>query len=453
MNESAIRLRNVSKSYRIWRSPAARLRSIGLHAAKRVFPLVAANCNRAQSKLSRDFFALRNVDLEVAQGEAVGIIGRNGSGKSTLLQTIAGTLAPSSGVVEVRGRLAALLELGSGFNPDFTGRENVFLNASILGLSERQTRDRFDEITSFADIGEFIEQPVKTYSSGMVVRLAFAVQVAIEPEILIIDEALAVGDEAFQRKCLSRLESLRSRGMTLLFVSHSLQTVVDLCDRCILLHSGEKVAEGAPKEVAIEYERILYGSGNRAHPVIQRNDIHGRQKNAQSDNVCPEHYDPNLKSSPINYDRRGAVISNIRVVNAEDLVVNNLFSGRSYRIMYDVYFSGAAQMVDFGTMIKTMTGIEIAGATTLNSGRTIERIETGECFTISYSFECNLLPATYFVRAGVGSIDSEGHLFFLHRIEDALMIKVRQEGQHLSRGLSDCRFTLGILRRRELSRA
>ncbi len=452
MSESAISLRSVSKSYRIWRSPAARLQSIGFHAAKRLLPFLAAKCTRAQSRLFRDFYALRSVDLEVARGEAVGVIGRNGSGKSTLLQTIAGTLAPSSGRVEVRGRVAALLELGSGFNPEFTGRDNVFLNASILGLSDGQTRNRFDEIASFADIGDFIDQPVKTYSSGMVVRLAFAVQVAIEPEILIIDEALAVGDEAFQRKCLSRLESLRSRGMTLLFVSHSLQTVVDLCDRCILLQNGEKVAEGAPKQVAIEYERILYGSGNRAHPIIYGNVSHGRQETEQSKNVCPEYFDPDLKSSPIAYDRRGAVISNIRVVNAEDLIVNTLFSGRNYRIMYEVEFTGAAQLVDFGTMIKTVTGIEIAGATTLNSGRTVDRIAAGETFTISYSFDCNLLPAVYFVRAGVGSVDSEGHLYFLHRIEDALMIKVRHEGQHLSRGLSDCRFTLGILRRRELSR-
>ncbi|MGH9428706.1 MAG: polysaccharide ABC transporter ATP-binding protein, partial [Terriglobia bacterium] len=187
----------------------------------------------------RDFCALQDVSFEVGRGEAVGIIGRNGSGKSTLLQILAGTLSPSQGEVSVQGRVAALLELGSGFNPEFTGRENVYLNASLLGLSRKQTDACFEEIARFAEIGQFIDQPVKTYSSGMVIRLAFAVQTAIEPEVLIIDEALSVGDFFFQQKCAKRMRELREKGTTLLFVSHDMSVVRDLCQRAAYLRKGK----------------------------------------------------------------------------------------------------------------------------------------------------------------------------------------------------------------------
>ncbi|MCI0418226.1 MAG: ABC transporter ATP-binding protein, partial [Acidobacteria bacterium] len=209
--EIAISVRKVGKVYRIYDRPEDRLRQM----------LFA----RFGKSYGRDFCALRDVSFEVYRREALGIIGRNGSGKSTLLQILAGTLSPTWGEVKVQGRVAALLELGSGFNPEFTGRENVYLNASLLGMTKKQTDARFDEIASFAEIGDFIDQPVKTYSSGMVIRLAFAVQTAIEPEILIIDEALSVGDFFFQQKCARRMRELREKGTTLLFVSHDMAVV------------------------------------------------------------------------------------------------------------------------------------------------------------------------------------------------------------------------------------
>lgn len=260
MEEPVIRIANVSKVYRLWNSPGARLRfsalSQILRALRATLPahssLLRILRERRENQ-GREFHALRDISLDLHRGESVGIIGRNGSGKSTLLQIIAGTLAPSSGNVEVRARVAALLELGSGFNLEFTGRENVFLNASLLGLSRAETEARYDQIAAFAEIGPFLEQPVKTYSSGMVVRLAFAVQTAVEPEVLIVDEALSVGDVFFQQRCFRRLHSLREHGTTLLFVSHDLGTVQNLCTRALLLNRGEMSFLGPPEEAATRY--------------------------------------------------------------------------------------------------------------------------------------------------------------------------------------------------------
>jgi lipopolysaccharide transport system ATP-binding protein len=234
----AIRVHNLSKMYRIYDRPQDRL--------KQMFW-------RGRRQYGREFWALRNVSFDVKQGETVGIIGRNGGGKSTLLQIIAGTLGPTEGDVEVHGRVAALLELGSGFNPEFTGRENVFMNGSILGFSREEMEQLFDEIAAFADIGDFIEQPVKLYSSGMMVRLAFAVQACIEPEILIVDEALSVGDIFFQQKCYRRIDDLRNNGTSILFVSHNMGDVRQFCQRAILLDHGEAAFQGSASDAVAQY--------------------------------------------------------------------------------------------------------------------------------------------------------------------------------------------------------
>lgn len=234
-SDIAIRVQNLSKCYPIYDAPRDRLKQF-------VVPRLQGLVGRKTAKqYFREFWALRDVSFEVKKGETVGIIGRNGSGKSTLLQIICGTLNPTKGGVETRGRIAALLELGAGFNPEFTGRENVYLNAAVLGLSNEEIDTRFDEIAAFADIGDFIERPVKTYSSGMMVRLAFAVAIHVDPEILIVDEALSVGDAYFQAKCAHRIRSIISKGVTVLFVSHDTASVKSLCSRAILLDSGRSL--------------------------------------------------------------------------------------------------------------------------------------------------------------------------------------------------------------------
>jgi lipopolysaccharide transport system ATP-binding protein len=237
-SEIAIQIHKLGKCYHIYDRPQDRLWQ---------------SLWRGRKQFHREFWALRDVSFDIRKGETVGIIGRNGSGKSTLLQLIAGTLTPTTGEVQVNGRIAALLELGSGFNPEFSGRENVYMNAAILGLSTDEIDGRFDEIAAFADIGDFINQPVKTYSSGMMVRLAFAVSVCVDPEILIVDEALAVGDMAFQLKCMERLEQLTRSGTTLLFVSHDIATVKIFCQRAIYLANGQVRGIGSASDMVEHY--------------------------------------------------------------------------------------------------------------------------------------------------------------------------------------------------------
>ncbi len=257
--DTVISVEGVSKAYRMWDSPSARLASPLLASASRLLPKNSAAGQRLAAQAQaryRDFWALRNISFAVHQGESVGIIGRNGSGKSTLLQIIAGTLQPTEGRVQVNGRVAALLELGSGFNQDFTGRENVYLNGAVLGLTRQEIDNRFDQIAAFADIGDFIEQPVKTYSSGMFVRLAFAVQTAVEPKILIVDEALSVGDVFFQQRCYERMRQLLDTGVCVVLASHDLGSVQQFCSRTLVFRHGEVAFHGPSAEATKVYFQL-----------------------------------------------------------------------------------------------------------------------------------------------------------------------------------------------------
>lgn len=242
--EYAIEVNGLGKCYQIYDKPSDRLKQMLVRGRKQYY---------------KEFWALKDVSFKIKKGETVGIIGRNGSGKSTLLQMICGTLNPTSGQVRIKGRVAALLELGSGFNPEFTGRENVYLNASVLGLTKDEIDARYDAITAFADIGDFIDQPVKTYSSGMTVRLAFAVQSQVDPDILVVDEALAVGDAKFQAKCFERLRQLKESGTSILLVTHSNEQIVTHCNQAMLLNAGRALEYGEPRQVSNRYMDLLFG--------------------------------------------------------------------------------------------------------------------------------------------------------------------------------------------------
>ena len=255
MTDIAISVQNLSKCYQIYDNPRDRLKQF-------VLPRLNRFAGNQQKQFFREFWALKDVSFEIKKGETVGIIGRNGSGKSTLLQLICGTLNPTTGSVQTNGRIAALLELGSGFNPEFTGRENVYMNAAILGLNQQEIDMRFDNIAAFADIGSFIEQPVKTYSSGMYLRLAFAVNIISEPEIMIVDEALAVGDMNFQAKCMTALTRIQNRGATVLFVSHDISALKGLCSRGVYLDNGAVQKIGHAGEVAELYVRRMREEAN-----------------------------------------------------------------------------------------------------------------------------------------------------------------------------------------------
>lgn len=443
--ETAIRVENLSKIYHIYEDPRDRLKQFLIPRFQRLL-------GRSIKQYFREFWSIKDVSFEIKKGETVGIIGRNGSGKSTLLQIICGTLTPSIGSVEVRGRIAALLELGSGFNPDFTGRENVYLNASILGLSREETDIRFDEIASFADIGEFIEQPVRSYSSGMVVRLAFAVAINVDPEILVVDEALSVGDELFQRKCFSRIEDLKKRGTTILFVSHAANTIVELCDKAILIDTGELLLINIPKIVVGSYQKILYCPPEER--LLVREELRQRQGpefvNRLEDKIShatkaianaefDESYDPNLKSqSKLEYEINGAVIDNPRIHSVSGNVVNNLVKGRTYLFRYVVRFLENAYNVKFGMMIKTVSGIEIGGSTTaLQQSNSIAHVTLGTVYNIEFKFNCILNPGVYFLNAGVMGVVGEIETF-LHRMIDVTTFRVGSNGENdLSTGIID----------------
>lgn len=265
-DDIVLSVRGVSKCFEMYEKPVHRLYQTLFAGSKKFY---------------KEFWALKDINFDVRRGECVGIIGRNGAGKSTLLQIITGTLAPTTGSVNLKGRVAALLELGSGFNPEFTGRENVYLNASILGLSRSEIDARFNDILSFADIGEFIDQPVKTYSSGMMVRLAFAVQVLVDPDVLIVDEALAVGDAAFQRKCFARMDALQEKGVTILIVTHDTSTVKERCNRSIYLKDHVVYRNGSADDVVAEYMRDLFPA-ERYETLRQDADTHERLASANS---------------------------------------------------------------------------------------------------------------------------------------------------------------------------
>jgi len=252
--EAAIVVENLSKVYQIYEKPIDRLKQTLIRGKKQYY---------------KEFNALQNVNFKVNGGETVGIIGVNGSGKSTLLQMLAGTLHPTTGEIKVNGRIAALLELGSGFNPDFTGRENVYLNGSIFGVSKEEMDKRFEEIEKFANIGDFIDQPVKSYSSGMYVRLAFAVAINVDADILIVDEALAVGDVFFQAKCYKKFEEYKNNGKTILLVTHDLGSVIKYCDSVILLNKGELLSIGNPKDIVDEYKKLLVEVNDQKTDTIQ----------------------------------------------------------------------------------------------------------------------------------------------------------------------------------------
>lgn len=444
-SEYAIRVNNLSKSFPIYDKPYHRL-----------LQMVAPG---PKQRWFREFQALKGVDLSVARGETLGIVGRNGSGKSTLLQLICGTLTPTTGSVEVHGRIAALLELGSGFNPDFTGRENVYLNGAVLGLTQEEIRERFDEIAAFAEIGDFIEQPVKSYSSGMYVRLAFAVAINVNPEILIVDEALSVGDEAFQRKCFARINKIRDAGATVLFVSHSAGAVTELCDRALLLDHGELLLQGAPKFVVSRYHKMLYAPAERVAAIRESIRDHEEETSyslgasrSSDDDARPEpapdgamvavddseaYLDEGLvPKSTLSYDALGAVIEDARIETLGGRRVNVLKPGNRYTYVYNVRFHVAAEAVRFGMLIKSVTGLELGGGQSATLEDTLPLVEGGTVLTVRFKFRCLMAPGAYFLNAGVLGRVGDGEVY-LNRQIDVAMFRVMPDPQRLATAMVD----------------
>jgi len=452
-SEFSIEVNGVSKAFPIYAKPHHRLMQMLSPAA-------------SKSRWYRQFQALRNINFHVRRGETLGVVGRNGSGKSTLLQIICGTLAPSSGSLQVAGRIAALLELGAGFNPEFTGRENVYLNATVLGLSQKEIEQRLDGILAFADIGEFVDQPVKSYSSGMYVRLAFAVAINVTPDILVVDEALSVGDEAFQRKCFARIQQMKDAGATILFVSHSASTVTELCDRAILLDRGELLAEGPPKFVVSRYHKMLYAPTDKAEEVRELIRREASESSAAAREFAVSHHkqafpvahfedgafeqkdyldEGMVPQSTVRYSHRDAHIEDAHIEADDGRRVNVLSRGVGYEYVYRVRFDKAATHVRFGMMIKTVAGIELGGGVSHLQSAAEDEYEDGAVVAVRFSFNCLLAPGVYFLNAGVmGCV--EGQEQFLDRHLDIAMFRVLPDADMLATGMVDFSVASSLIR-------
>lgn len=422
MGNNILSLRDISLYYNLYRQPKDRLKE-ALHPFRK--------------KYHKRFYALQNVDLDVRQGQILGVVGKNGSGKSTLLKVISGVLTPSSGSVQVNGSIAAMLELGAGFNPEFSGLENIYFYGSILGFRRKEIDDRLEDILSFADIGDFIYQPLKVYSSGMKARLAFAVTVNIDPDILIVDEVLSVGDELFRRKCFARMENFIKSGKTIIFVSHNLPSILQFCNSALLVENGKITLQGAPKEVVAEYERRLFGAATNGR-VAPQDASRGKSTNnrGEIEKICKKtvqketcsadkaFFNPDLvPQSRMDYEKNGAEIFDICIRTLDDKKVNMLVMAEEYKYCYKVRFEEEYHDVFMGMKFKTLSGIELLGKVTPED-EAVRFAGKGEVFSVEWRFKNNLLPGTYFSNAGVSALEKEKRVF-LHRIVDALAFKVQ----------------------------
>ena len=416
----AIETDAIGKCYKIFKRPSDRL--------KQALPW-------QKRSLYEEFWAVRDVSLQVERGQTVGIIGRNGSGKSTLLQLICGTLTATEGRVQVNGRIGALLELGSGFNPEFTGLENVRLNAAVLGLRKREIDEKIDQILDFADIGSFVGQPVKQYSSGMVVRLAFAVQAHLDPTVLIVDEALAVGDELFQKKCFTRLIKLKEQGTSILLVSHSCSQINQHCDKVILMSKGNKLFEGNTHigtglyQELLGYEESQWGKIAKEKletGVLRGNDTDSKESVGAGTQKRLSGFDTRLlRIKSQEYDPRGGRITSITTSNQEG-TINNVFEvGDSIWVKIDVYFSKSFESVHLGCFICNKEGRRISGQSYPENANQSINVEAGKTLTVRFVFSGCFWEGTYFIGAGVA--DSAMQSSFIHRVVDKAAFKVSEK--------------------------
>lgn len=443
----SVKVENLSKRYNVYNRPQDRLK-------QSIYPKIQTLFGKKNSVYYQEFWALQKISFDILRGQTIGVIGRNGSGKSTLLQLICGTLTPTTGIVRAQGRIAALLELGSGFNPEFTGRENVYINAAILGLSKRETDAKFSKITEFAGIGEFIELPVKMYSSGMVVRLAFAVQTMLDPDILIVDEALAVGDEKFQRKCFHRLDELKKQGTTILLVSHSGPQIIESCDKAILLERGERILFSDPVTTVRAYQKIIYAQpGEHAQLIKEYQELDRLKSSEQKSFVAPkiterqidepqpdklanvDFFDRNLlPETTQNYPIQGAKIEEFQISNLEGEVVNCLLPDHCYNFKVTGIFTEDRENIYFGLQIRSTSGLVVSGQRFPEEGRSLNLATKGQRFQLICNFKMSLIPGVYFIGGGVWSLQEPN---CLHRILDAAMFRILPQKQTGALGFVD----------------
>jgi len=412
----AISIKNVSKYYKLYNDPKDRLKEA---------------LSRSNKTFHKKFYATKHLNLDIKKGEIIGVVGENGSGKSTLLKLITKVLTPSEGSIEVYGKISALLELGSGFNPEFTGIQNIYFYGTILGFTKSEMDEKIDDIILFAELGEFINQPIKTYSSGMKSRLGFAVAIHVDPDILILDEVLSVGDIHFKKKCYGKMKNFFESGKTIVYVSHSSGEINRLCTRAIMLHDGEILMDGEPKEVTKYYEKYLFTKDENKQKIL--NEIKNYNKSIitideKSNNhvksftknisLFKAHYIPNfISKNKIEYDDTYLEINDVKLKTLNGEKVNVLITNEEYILSYTLLFKRKYQSIYLGMQVMTEKGVLISGSAFQES---ISEIEVGESLEIQWKFNCSMHSGHYFFNIAI--TDSEKN--YINKLADACMIKV-----------------------------
>ena len=418
----AISVNDVSKMYKLYDNPMDRLKeSLGL----------------SRKKKYKEHYALNHVSFQVHKGETVGIIGTNGSGKSTILKIITGVLSPTGGEVSVNGRISALLELGAGFNGEYSGLENVYLNGSMIGFSREEIDAKLQSILDFADIGEFIHQPVKTYSSGMFVRLAFAVAINIDPEILIVDEALSVGDVFFQAKCYRKFEEFKEMGKTILFVSHDLSSIGKYCDRVVLLNKGEKLAEGGAKEMVNLYRRVLVNQYDDADLEEGAENAEAGQDGQLTDGTAGENVSKkehagggramkdslNLNPKVLEYGSKLGEIVDFAIRDDTGMITNVIEKGKEFSVQMKVRFQADVNDPIFSYTLKDLKGTEITGTNTMYEHTPVKPQKAGDVREITFKQIMPLEAGEYMLCLGCTGY-KDGDFTVFHRLYDVCNLTV-----------------------------
>lgn len=397
----AIQVTDLEKVYRLYDKPSDRMKeALGL----------------SRKKSYKEHHALDKVNLTVYQGETVGIIGTNGSGKSTILKIITGVLNPSAGKVQVNGRISALLELGAGFNMEYNGIENIYLNGTMIGFSEKEIAEKLQSILDFADIGDYVNQPVKTYSSGMFVRLAFAVAINIEPEILIVDEALSVGDVFFQAKCYHKFEEFKKMGKTIIFVSHDLSSISKYCDRVVLLNQGVKLGEGAPKEMIDAYKRVLVGQ----YEVGEEDGENLLNDRELTDAAAAK---AGLNPKLLEYGTKAALITEYYITDNAGTRTTAVIKGQEFTIHMKVEFTQDVPAPIFAFTVKNIRGTEITGTNTMFEKTFLESVSAGMTKEVTFRQSMSLQGGEYLLSLGVTGYEKDNFAVY-HRLYDVINVTV-----------------------------
>lgn len=404
-NNIAIKVENLSKVYKIYDKPVDRLKEA---------------LNPFHKRYSRDFYALNNVSFEIKKGDTIGIIGKNGAGKSTLLKIITGVLTPSSGEIQVNGRIASLLELGAGFNPEMTGVENIYMNGTLMGYSKEEMDERIDNIVSFADIGDFINQPVKMYSSGMYARLAFAVNAFVEPDILIVDEALSVGDIEFQNKCYKKFEELRKKGITILFVTHDINAVLKLCNIAFLIEKGKLIGKGTSKDIVDLYKRRL---GENVQKDLDKQDEQRENIKKVYNNEGKWKNKFRINKNLLEYGDKDIEIIDFAIFDNDDQITTVINNEQVINIKMKIKVNKEVKEPIFAFSIKDLKGIEFVGSNTYITKTEIGKLNSGEVILINFKQKIPICPGDYTLSLGCTEYTSKG-LAIHHRLYDVIFLKI-----------------------------